>query len=189
MCLATQRKASLTLPPTPGGLVPRENEMAGEPCWAPMFDPALTWPGCSVGRAHAPSSSDEWEVRLLTSSSGEVWHWPWRPNTWPNRISFSPGADGDGMWWRSLEFLQLKSTKNHPSILFTSPNTPFKDSCWCMAKPIQYCKVISLQLNKFIIKKESAFHHAGRWQSVDLHKSKKIWILYILDTEGHIISY
>ena len=24
------------------------------------------------------------------------------------------------------------------------------DSCWCMAKPIQYCKVINLQLNKFI---------------------------------------
>ena len=25
--------------------------------------------------------------------------------------------------------------------------TPMVDSCWCMAKPIQYCKVISLQLN------------------------------------------
>ena len=24
---------------------------------------------------------------------------------------------------------------------------PVADSCWCMAKPIQYCKVISLQLN------------------------------------------
>ena len=24
--------------------------------------------------------------------------------------------------------------------------TPMVDSCWCMAKPIQYCKVISLQL-------------------------------------------
>ena len=30
---------------------------------------------------------------------------------------------------------------------------PVADSCWCMAKPIQYCKVISLQLNKFILKK------------------------------------
>ena len=27
--------------------------------------------------------------------------------------------------------------------------TPVADSCWCMAKPIQYCKVICLQLNKF----------------------------------------
>ena len=27
-------------------------------------------------------------------------------------------------------------------------------SCQCMAKPLQYCKVISLQLNKFIFKKK-----------------------------------
>ena len=31
--------------------------------------------------------------------------------------------------------------------------TPVADSCWCMAKPIQYCKVISLQL-KFKKKSE-----------------------------------
>ena len=31
--------------------------------------------------------------------------------------------------------------------------TPVADSCWCMAKPTQYCKVISLQLNKFILNK------------------------------------
>ena len=30
--------------------------------------------------------------------------------------------------------------------------TPVMDSCWYMAKPVQYCKVISLQLNKFILK-------------------------------------
>ena len=32
--------------------------------------------------------------------------------------------------------------------------TPVVDSCQCIAKPIQYCKVISLQLNKFIFKKK-----------------------------------
>ena len=32
---------------------------------------------------------------------------------------------------------------------------PVMDSCWCMAKPIQYCKVINLQLNKFIFKKKN----------------------------------
>ena len=32
--------------------------------------------------------------------------------------------------------------------------TPVADSCQCMAKPIQYCAVISLQLNKFIFKKK-----------------------------------
>ena len=31
--------------------------------------------------------------------------------------------------------------------------TPVADSCQCMAKPIQYCKVISFQLNKFILRK------------------------------------
>ena len=32
---------------------------------------------------------------------------------------------------------------------------PVADSCWCMSKPIQYCKVINLQnkINKFILKK------------------------------------
>ena len=30
--------------------------------------------------------------------------------------------------------------------------TPMADSCQCMAKPLQYCKEISLQLNKFFKK-------------------------------------
>ena len=33
--------------------------------------------------------------------------------------------------------------------------TPVEDSCWCMAKPTQYCKVDSLQFKKYIyIKKK-----------------------------------
>ena len=31
---------------------------------------------------------------------------------------------------------------------------PVVGSCWCMGKPIQYCQVIGLQLNKFIIFKK-----------------------------------
>ena len=31
--------------------------------------------------------------------------------------------------------------------------TPVADLCQCMAKPLQYCKVIGLQLNRFILKK------------------------------------
>ena len=31
---------------------------------------------------------------------------------------------------------------------------PMVDSCWCIAKPIQYYKVINLQLHKFILKKK-----------------------------------
>ena len=32
--------------------------------------------------------------------------------------------------------------------------TRMADSCQCMAKPLQYCKVISLQLNKLIFKRK-----------------------------------
>ena len=32
--------------------------------------------------------------------------------------------------------------------------TPIADSCQCMAKPLQYSKVISLQLNKLIFKRK-----------------------------------
>ena len=39
--------------------------------------------------------------------------------------------------------------------------TPVVDSCWCMAKPLQYCKVISnypIKINKFIFfKKEESW--------------------------------
>ena len=33
--------------------------------------------------------------------------------------------------------------------------TPMADSCQCMAKPIQYCKVISFQLKKNVILKKT----------------------------------
>ena len=32
------------------------------------------------------------------------------------------------------------------------PSIPMADSCQCIAKTLQYCKVISLQLNKLILK-------------------------------------
>ena len=40
--------------------------------------------------------------------------------------------------------------------------TPVVDSCQCMAKPIKYCKVISLQLkeiNLYFLKKITYFDH------------------------------
>ena len=33
--------------------------------------------------------------------------------------------------------------------------TPMADSCQCVAKLLQYCKAISLRLNKFILKTQS----------------------------------
>ena len=54
----------------------------------------------------------------------------------------------DGMWREVGGGLRIGNTC-----------TPMADSCWCMAKPIQYCKVISLQLNKFIFKKKKLTYH------------------------------
>ena len=54
---------------------------------------------------------------------------------------------------------------------FTMGNTCISvaDTCWCMAKPIQYCKIISLQLKKInlYLKKEMKRIQA---QNVDLLK-------------------
>ena len=41
--------------------------------------------------------------------------------------------------------------------------TPVADSCQCMAKPLQYWKLISLQLNKFILKIISDVEYLSMW--------------------------
>ena len=63
--------------------------------------------------------------------------------------------------------------------------TPVADSCCCMAKPIQYCKVISLQLNKFVLKKLKNqrkvfaclpfYHHTSGKLYPFLHSSVPAW--------------
>ena len=63
-----------------------------------------------------------------TGCSGLV-HWN-DPEGWDEE-----GGGGGGGWFR-----------------MGNTCTPMADSCQCMAKPLQYCKVISLQLNKFIKK-------------------------------------
>ena len=49
--------------------------------------------------------------------------------------------------------------------------TPVADSCWCVAKPIQYCKVINLQLkwvNFFFLKRVNWEAKANRTQYMQL---------------------
>ena len=48
--------------------------------------------------------------------------------------------------------------------------TPMADSCWCMAKPIHYCKVISLQLYKLTLK----IIIISLWSIKKIKKIKKI---------------
>ena len=75
------------------------------------------------------------------------------------------------------------------------------DSCWCVAKPIQYCKVISLQLkwiNLYFFKKSSFWDSEfNPWVSMDLKGSQlylialfpqSSWyrVLYIILTKLHV---
>ena len=52
--------------------------------------------------------------------------------------------------------------------------TPVADSCWCMATPIQYCKVISLQL------KMAGWHH---W----LNGRESEWTPGVGDGQGGLV--
>ena len=68
------------------------------------------------------------------------WHWNMYNITCEMNHQSSAGALGwprgmvrGGRWERGSGW----GTREHE---------PMADSCWCMAKPIQYCKVISLQL-------------------------------------------
>ena len=65
-----------------------------------------------------------------------------------------PGSSVHGIFqarvleWGAIAFsilIKLTKTKHKEQIL-RNMCTPVVDSCWCMAKPTQYCKVISLQL-------------------------------------------
>ena len=57
--------------------------------------------------------------------------------------------------------------------------TPMADSCQCMAKPIQYCKVISLQLNNFILKKIKLNNKKKRMKICIYISPKKVYRCHI----------
>ena len=73
---------------------------------------------------------------------------------------FLVGSAGNRAPGTKCQFSELKNLKSQrPNLRNTC--IPVADSCWCMAKPIQYCKVINLQLNTFLLKKK-----------------KKIWVTF-----------
>ena len=55
--------------------------------------------------------------------------------------------------------------------------TPVVDSCQCMAKLLQYCKVISLQLNKFILKKYYPQTQCSEMLA-NVHKCKRVMMCF-----------
>ena len=83
------------------------------------------------------------------------WHWNLynilcemnrqsRLAAWYRMLTFGALGWPRGMVWREVA----------AGFRMRNACTPVADSCWCVAKPIQYCKVISIQLNKFILKKK-----------------------------------
>ena len=58
--------------------------------------------------------------------------------------------------WISLQSDGLSRVFSNTAVQKYQFCTTVKDSCWCMAKPIQYCKVISLQLKQINLKKKKA---------------------------------
>ena len=53
--------------------------------------------------------------------------------------------------------------------------TPMADSCWYITKPIQYCKVISLQLKLINLYKKMPRMFA--WKSTEQHAHRQAWAL------------
>ena len=56
--------------------------------------------------------------------------------------------------------------------------TPVANSCRRMAKPIQHCKVISVQLNKFILKKNKKEVFLAP-ETIYQLQERKIWQLFL----------
>ena len=80
----------------------------------------LQWVAISFSRG-ASRPRDQTQVSCIV---GRIFHWN------PNQMSTSFFN-----FWKTDSKIQLGNTC-----------APVVDSCWCVAEPIQYCKVISLQL-------------------------------------------
>ena len=62
---------------------------------------------------------------------------------------FGIAGDGEKFMSRSWKLGRLNKVKKvGERFRMGDTCTPMADSCQCMAKPLQYCKVISLQLKK-----------------------------------------
>ena len=86
-------------------------------------------------------------------------------------------------WGWCTGTIQRHGTGREERGAFRMGNTciPVADSCWCVAKPIQYCKVINLQLNKFILKKQifSMDFFKDDWLIEFSPQWWKIWVIKI----------
>ena len=110
----------------------------------------LIWKDLDSGKGWGQYQKETTEDEMASPTQ---WTWVW--------------VDSGGWWWTGrpgeLWFMRLQKSNTTEWLNLTDPEgwygegggrgfrigntcTPVADSCWYMAKPIQYCKVISLQL-------------------------------------------
>ena len=82
------------------------------------------------------------------------WHWNMYNIIW-NKSPVQVRCMILDAWGWCTGMTQRDGTGKKEGVEFRMRNKciPVADSCWCMAKPIQYCKVINLQLKKNLKKK------------------------------------
>ena len=78
----------------------------------------------------------------------DLGEWHWNVNHIRNELPVQVRCRILDVWGWCTGTTQRDSTGREEGGGFRMGNTciPMVDSCWCMAKPIQYCKVINLQL-------------------------------------------
>ena len=83
----------------------------------------------------------------------ELIHVQWLGQSWP--ILNAPWTLAVPVYCFFFKYIWRNGTKREVGGGFRMGNTctPVADSCWCVAEPIQCCKVIILQLSKFKLKK------------------------------------
>ena len=82
-------------------------------------------------------------IRVFSNES--VLHIRW-PKYWSFSFSISPPNEYSGLISFRMDWLDLLAVQGTLKSLLQHHKKVITKICWCMAKPIQYCKVISLQV-------------------------------------------
>ena len=122
---------------------------------------AIPWTSAhqaSVSITNSQSPSKLMSIELVMPSNHLIFCRPLLllPSIFPRIRVFSNESALRIRWPKYWSFsFNIRPTNEHPGLIFLNNKfmfrmgntcTPVADSCWYMAKPIQYCKVINLQL-------------------------------------------
>ena len=102
-------------------------------------------------------------------SNESVLHIKW-PKYWC--FSFSPSSEYSGLISFGIDWFDLLAVHGTLKNLY---HTPVVDSCWCLAKPIQYCKILKLNLKKERKKKSRYQHHSSNYYACHWVSDSLTW--------------